>query len=269
MATDFTSLSTPVQIDANRYSAHVPDGWQQGRGAFGGLVLAQLTRAIEHCAAAPDRVLRTLTATLCGPVVPGRVDLTVEALRVGSGTAMLAARAVQGGEVQAHAVAVLGKHRSGSAAAASWVELVAPEMPTWRGVDPLPPMGALGPVFTQHFEYRPTGPLPYSHPEQARAAGWVRMHEPGLARDAAWVIGSIDAWWPAAISRFDGPRPIATVAFMIEIVAPAAGLDPDAPLFHEAHAATVRDGYVTERRLLRGEDGRLLAINEQTFVIIR
>ncbi|MEI8258752.1 MAG: thioesterase family protein, partial [Deltaproteobacteria bacterium] len=214
--------------------------------------------------------LRTLTATLCGPVLPGTVEITVEALRIGSGTAVYAARAVQAGEVQAHAVAVLGKGRKGVAAGPSWVELAgAADMPDWRTVEPLPPMGALGPVFTQHFEYRPTGPLPYSHPEQARAAGWVRMLEPGATRDAAWVIGSVDAWWPAAISRFDGPRPIATIAFMVEIIDPTEGLDPAAPVFHEAHAMTARDGFVSERRTLRGEDGRLLVINEQTFVIIR
>lgn len=51
------------------FEANFPDGWQQGRGLFGGLVTAALVRALE--ATAGGRVLRSLTSELCGPVRPG------------------------------------------------------------------------------------------------------------------------------------------------------------------------------------------------------
>src|SRR6476620_7108740 len=109
---DFQTLSTPARLDAERFQAHIPDGWQQGRGAFGGLVLANLVRAIETFDASSERSLRSLTAELCAPVTVGSHVIRVERLRTGSGVSTIAARIEGDGEVLAHAVAVLGKKRN-------------------------------------------------------------------------------------------------------------------------------------------------------------
>src|SRR5262245_57828975 len=106
------SATTPRRLDEARFQAEIPDGWQMGRGVFGGLVLAHLVRAVEEFSAIKDdRRLRTLTAELCGPLQPGVGEILVEPLRAGSGTSTVAARMVQAGEVQAHAVVVLGRPR--------------------------------------------------------------------------------------------------------------------------------------------------------------
>ena len=58
-------LATSLErLSDQTFSAIIPDGWQQGRGAFGGLVLGLLTRAMQ--AAEPDaqRTLRTLLGDL-------------------------------------------------------------------------------------------------------------------------------------------------------------------------------------------------------------
>src|SRR4051812_3505210 len=179
---DLTALTTPQAISPNRFRAEVPDGWQQGRGAFGGLVLATVTRAIEAAAQTPERTLRSLTAELCGPVMPGAVELVVEPLRVGKGASTLAARVVQGGDVQAHAVAVLGRKRSSDA---DGVELARPLMPGWRDVPVLPTDFMVG--FARFFEYRNTGAVPFTGAQEPVASGWIRAREPGPARDAAYV----------------------------------------------------------------------------------
>jgi hypothetical protein len=62
---------------------------------------------------------------------------------------------------------------------------------------------------------------------------------------------------------------MATISFTADIVGSTDGLDPEAPLFHEARVLATRDGYSTELRTLWGEDGRLLALNHQTLAIIR
>jgi len=41
----FDALTTAAPAGDGRFLWDVPDGWQQGRGAFGGIVLAALTRA--------------------------------------------------------------------------------------------------------------------------------------------------------------------------------------------------------------------------------
>ena len=58
-----------------------------------------------------ERPLRSLTAELCGPVMPGPATISVEPLRRGSGVTTLAARLEQGGEVLAHVVGVFGRPR--------------------------------------------------------------------------------------------------------------------------------------------------------------
>jgi acyl-CoA thioesterase len=264
--TDLTTATTPTRLDADRFRADIPEGWQQGRGAFGGLVLATLARAIEAVEASPERTLRTLTAEIAGPVLPGPAAVRVERLRAGTGVSTLAARLEQGGEVLAHAVAVLGRRRAGDT---DFCDLAPPPVPPWREVAPFVMPSPLRPAFAEHFELRCAGPLPFTGAAEAFTAGWVRPRDPGPARDAAYVIALADAWWPAIFSRLTAPRPAATLAFTLELLDGAEGLDPLAPLLHSARAVASRDGYVVELRELRGEDGRLLACNQQTFAIIK
>jgi hypothetical protein len=264
---DLTTATTPTRLGPDRFQADVPDGWQQGRGAFGGLVLGHLVRAIEAFdAPAEPRPLRVLTAEICGPVLPGPNLVRVERLRTGTGVSTIAARIERDGEVLAHAVGILGRARAEDS---DFCELRPPTMPPWRDVPVAPLDGSMWPSFARFFEYRPLGGPPYQGASEASVAGWVRAHDPGPARDAAYVIAHADAWWPALFRRLTAPRPAATVAFTVELLDGLAGLDPAAPLFHAARAPVARGGYLVEMRELWGEDGRLLALNQQTFAIIK
>ena len=64
-------------------------------------------------------------------------------------------------------------------------------------------------------------------------------------------------------------RPVATLTFAFEQVAGWDGLDPDAPLRYRARILAGGDGYAIEQRELWGEDGRLVALNQQTLVIMK
>lgn len=265
MSASLEDVTTPSRIGDGRFTCAVPDGWQQGRGAFGGLVLGSLARAIEVVAAAPERKLRTLTGELCGPVQPGSAEIVVEPLRVGSGTSTLAARLVQGGEVQAHAVAVLGRDRARDA---DHVGIERPAMPPWRELPPISD-GVLPPPFARFFEYRLAAGAPMSAGAVGHTAGWIRARDPGAARGGPFLVAMADCWWPALFSRLSVGRPMATITFTLDVTGTCDGLDPSAPLFHDARVLATADGYSTELRTLWGEDGRLLAINHQTFVVIR
>jgi len=255
---------TPVR-DGDRFHLDVVDGWQQGRGAFGGLVLGALTRAMEATLAEPLVRLRTLAGELPAPTEVGPAAIEVEVLRRGSAMTTVAARLVQAGELRGHAVGVFGRAR----APVSWQTERPPAVPAWADVPSVSNPEGDGPPFARHFEYRLIGPAPFSRATEARCTGWIRAREPGPVRDAAHVVALADAYWPAALAVLAAPRPMATVAFTLELIEPIADLDPDAPLLHRAHAPAAFDGFTYETRELWGPDGRLVARNHQTFVVIK
>jgi Thioesterase-like superfamily len=258
----FDELCSVERVGPTHFTVTFPDQWQQGRGAYGGLVTAVLVRALE--ALAPDRPLRSLTSELCGPTMPGEATLTGEVLRQGSAVTTVTLRLTQNGEVQAHAVGVLGKARANVSDRRA---LTPPTMTPWRDVEVIPVEPPMGPVFAQHFEFRSTT-LPFSG-GPPRVEGWVRPRRPGVARDAAFLAGCIDSFWPVEFMVLEAPRPMATIAFTFQPLGHLVGLDPEAPLYFRSNACAATEGYAVEFRELWGHDGRLLALNQQTMVTIK
>jgi acyl-CoA thioesterase len=264
---DFTLASRVTPDGDGRYRAEVPDGWQQGRGAFGGLVLGTLARAMLHAEPEAARTLRALTGEIVGPVLPGAADITVKALRRGNAVSTWEAWLSQSGEVLARASAVLGRARTTERDA---TELAAPATPApWSAVDVLPIAPPMGPHFARMFEFRPVGAMPFAGGDRSEAAGWVRLVKPVAALGAPEIIGLMDAFWPAAFAREFAPRPMATVAFTLELLADPADLDPAEPLVYRATAPATRHGFSAEFRELWTARGELVALNQQTFVIIK
>ena len=261
-----SDILEPTRVSDREFTASIPEGWGQGRGAFGGLVLGTLVRAIELCEPDAQRTVRSLTAEIAGPIVPGTARILVEPLRRGNAVSTIRASIVSEGEVLADMVAVLGRPRTGMPV---WQTKPPPVMSPWRDLEAAPIGPPIAPVFTANMEYRLIGLPPFSGGADAVASGWVRAREPGERRGAAFILALVDAWWPASAVRFDAPRPIATVTFSLQIVGSLEGLDPVAPVFHSATAPISDEGYTVEFRELWGEDGRLIALNQQMIAIIK
>jgi hypothetical protein len=255
-------VTTPRFVGPH-YQLDVAQGWRQGRGAFGGLVVGALIRAIEHRVADPARLVRSVTAELPGAVEHGTVDITVDLLRHGKNLSAVRAALTQQGEVRSHAVALLAASRP-SAATVAWNELAPPAIVPWAELAPM-----IAPAeFAQHFEYHLAEGTIFSG-GPPRVLGWVRPRDPGAACDAAYIAALADAWWPAAFVKFTALRPCATIAYTLDIVSSLDGLDPAAPLVYRASSPVVADGYFVETRELWTADRRLLAVNHQTFAIIQ
>lgn len=269
MAASLSDVSTP-RPEGDTFRLDVPPGWRQGRGAFGGLTIGAAVRAIELRVGDPRRRVRSVTAELTAPVEAGPAELAVEILRGGSSVTVARAALIQAGETRTHAVAVLAAARP-AAAQLAWRDLEPPPAPPWRqvAVAPIgaPAAGAPWPEFAQHFEYRIVEGVPLTG-GAARTVGWIRPRGPGGVRDAAYLAALADAWYPAALVRARELRPMATIAFTLDLVGGLDGLDPEAPLLHRGTAPICADGYFLETRELWGEDGRLVAINQQTLAII-
>lgn len=254
-----------------RYRLFVEDGWQQGRGAFGGLVLGALARAIEASEPDPTRRLRALTGQLPGPVPVGESLLRVSAVRQGSGASTWQAWLDHEGETLAVATAVFGRPRGDTRDAGAEVNKV-PSAP-WSELPVVPIGPPLAPRFLQHFELRPTGPAPFSGGEP-RCEGFVRERveahaRPPRRRDAAEVIALSDVYWPTFLVRQSTPRAMATVSFSIQLLCAPEALEAGAPLFHQARELGHFGGFVAEQRELFTPDGALVAVSMQTFAVVK
>jgi hypothetical protein len=270
------ALLTLERLDEWTFQVMVPPGWAQGRGAFGGLVVAWLVRAVEACETDAARVVRTLSAELIGPVQVGLATLRVEPLRIGNGISTYSARLLQSGpdgklEVQTQLVATLGRKRVMDR---DFSMISAPERRPAEKSRVFPVPHPPGPEFGQHMEFRPLGTLPTLAAGQlldgkARTDGYVRAKDCPSRVDVGYLAILADTFWPALFATESTFRPMATLAFTLEILCDPTQLDPAAPYFVHAEAKAGIDGYVSEERQVFSEDGTLLALNHQTFVIIK
>ncbi len=258
-AESFDDATRLERISETTFRASVPDGWQQGRGAFGGLAIGLCLRALEATQDDPTRVLRTASAEIPSPVLVGETLLEVTTLRRGSGVDALEVHLRQGGEVRARASGVFGKPRGVDVADAP----PPPELPPIPAAVPMPPR------FTAHFEIRPTGPLPLSGADTATAEGWVRPRVPFARVSGPEIACLADTWWPAFLARERTFRPAGTVGFMLQLTPAAFALPPDALCFFRSRQLHAAAGFSHELRELWSPEGELLALNAQTFAIIQ
>lgn len=259
----FDEASRLERRDDTTFRALLPGEWRQGRGAFGGLVVGVLLRAIEETAAEPDRPIRAATAEIPSPVLPGPAEVRVSLVRRGSGVSSYEARIVQEGETRARASAVLGKTRDVGLSLGSPPPVIGDP----DAARPIP-IGKLPPPFTRAFDFRNVGPLPFASGDDARVEGFIHMATTRATWDVPQLAGLIDAYWPTFFSVTDGPRPGGTVTFPLHLTAAARGLSTERPLFYRARALTLTEGFLCELRELWTLEGELVALNPQTFAVI-
>lgn len=256
--------------EAARFLWEVPDGWQQDRGAWGGLVVAAIVNAGRQCD--PAREVRTVSVQIPAPVLTGPQDVTVTPVKQGSSLSVWSVCVRPAGDGQANAAVVAtgtvltGAPRVPELDTQAWGTAVAPAAPAWEQVPVVEVGPPMGPVFTRHVEFRVLEGIPFSGGE-ATALGYVRMREQ-QPWDAATLLGLVDAWWPASLARLPEPHPAATVSFEAHLLVDPAEVPP-VPLRYSSRVLAARQGYTTESRSLWHPDGRLVVENLQSIAIIR
>ena len=266
MASNLDDVSALETVDAGRFLWREPPGWEQGRGAYGGLVIAAMTRAMLTDEE-PERVARALSASLTAPVAPGDAHIVVTRQRAGNAVSSWAASLEQDGEIKAMASLVTGRDRP---TGHQLPPHAPPAVPPWQDVpvsEGLRP--PLAPVFTQHFEVRGLPPFPFSGAERAEAAAWIRPRVPPAKMGAIELAAMADVCWPTPFALERGPRPMATIAFHCTFTLPASGLDPREPLLHRGTIVQGTQGYFSELRELWTTRGELVCHNPQVFAWIK
>lgn len=247
----------------------MPDGWQQGRGAWGGLVAGAIASSVQRNQADTERRLRTLSIHLAAPVPVGPATLRVSVLRQGS--AMSTWQVVvtgADGETCAHAVAISGRSRATDLTRDPASGMATP--PTLPPVDDavaVPAQAPGMPVFLRHLDVRLVEGWPVTG-APARCTGYVRFTDQA-AWDAPSLLGIVDAWWPTVLPTLSELRPLATVSYAAHVLTDPSTLPAGEYLAYEASMAGAHEGFTTETRRLWTLDGRLAVENHQSVVVIR
>ena len=249
----------------------VPEGWRQGRGAWGGLVVAASIRAARAAAeaggSAPEPIVREASVHMVGPVASGPARVACDLVRRGSSTSVWHVRiSGESGETWAVATVVFGAARAGDVI--GYPALVPPQAPDWQDLEALTLEPPLAPEFLRHLAVRPVSGFPYSGSADDVLA-WVAPAVPVTAYDDATLTGMVDALWPAALVQVSEARPMATLSFSATLLVDPATVDPSVPLLHRGRLLGLAEGYATESRELWTADGRLAVHNAQVIAIIR
>jgi hypothetical protein len=271
MASQKYASTAPLALGKAAHSERerwvVPDGWQQGRGAWGGLVVAAIVRAAaaaEADAGFPARPVRSVSAEIVAPVVDGVASITCSEVRRGSATATWTVGIISGDQVAVTASVVFGDDRKGERL--DCPPEAAPEAPPWRDVPVVEIGPPVAPPFLQHLRIRPITGMPYSGSSDDISM-WLSY--PDGAWDEAALLALVDGPWPVALVRISEPRPMATLSFLATVMIDPGELDPSEPLLFRSHLIAEHSGYLTERRALWTADGRLAVENLQLITLIR
>lgn len=263
---------------------HVPTGWRQGRGAWGGIVAGQVIVAASGAirqATGTDIPVRSAHVAMLGAVPSGEVYVSTSILRAGAATAAVEVTLRAEGELLTRATVVFGKPRQPTAVSTvSEVDVVIPD-PTTATFVPLGP--PISPEFTSQLRFAPVAGFPYTASNPMMATGWISL--PADADDhpsAAMLAALVDGWWTAALTGF-GPEvmetglpPMATLDFLATFpssdaeVRRSLGADPwRHGLYHQGRVIAGSEGYLTEVSSLHAPDGRLLVSNTQVVAVGR
>jgi hypothetical protein len=258
---------TPHHPGNDSFTWEVPDGWQQGRGSWGGLPVGAMLAAVAHREADPRRTIRSISAQLIGPAVVGRHPVTVTAVRTGKAmTTWVVEIRGDDGAMIALATVLTGAPRGtlSQDVESTWCAMESPAAPTWRDVLPVPTPPPF-PTFTQHCEYRVISGTPMQG-GRAETLGWIGYREP-TEWTAASLIALADAWYTVTMVGLQQMIPVATINFSANLLIDPAELPAGEPLLHHAVVSGVHDGYASEHRRLWTADGRLAVDNLQSVAV--
>ena len=268
MPTRFDRDTEPQPLGGGAYGVRVDRGWWVVRGPNGGYIAALLVRALEHAVADPARSLRSLTVHYLRPPAEGEARVETVLERTGRTVTTASARLLQGGKLQALALAAFAR---GSASP----ELHHALPPEVAPPEACPPRDEPGIPIHERFEQRfAIGPLPRSGPRarEARTGGWLRLVEP-RPLDAALLVAYTDAWPPSIFATDEiplaaGGAPTVDLTVHIRAPLPAPGVGPEDPVLVSFRTREISQGLLEEDGEIWSRDGRLLAHSRQLALLL-
>jgi acyl-CoA thioesterase len=246
------------------YAATIDRGWWVARGPNGGFVAALLVRAMEQAVADPARQLRSVTIHYVRPPAEGAVRVETRIERVGGSLTTISARLLQGGALQALALAAFAKSRDTPS-------LHHAVMPTAPPPEAMPPRRDARVPIHERYDLRWTlGPRCEGvRGRDAITGGWLRLAEGTRPLDAALLTAYADAWPPSAFATSELPEGLAGIPTVDLTVHIRAALPlPDDFVLAVFRTREVAHGFVEEDGEIWSRSGQLLAHSRQLGVLL-
>lgn len=245
-----------------------PEGWTQGRAAFGGLVGALMMARLEAAVwkeTGAGRPVRNMSLSFVGPGNAGPMQLHTEITRQGKSVVHAECRAIQNGEIICSMIAAFGAPRESAI-------LVSPEgapgFPLPDACLALPYIPGVVPEFTRHFDFRwAQGAMPFTGSERGELGGWIRLKETTRPASAAHLLLLLDSWPPAILPMLKGPAPASSMTWVVDFV--AHDLEQNAGDWWSYSASTdvAREGYGHTQARMWDNQGRLVTLSRQSVVV--
>ncbi len=217
--TDFPSpsaldtLLATLSVGDGRATAHIDEGWMQGRTAYGGIssALALAGTMALHPTEAP---LRYAQISFVGPV-GGDCTIETRVLRRSKSSLFVDAGVTSAAGFGTAAVFAFSPDRQSHL---DHNRLTMPEAPDPQTLAPVPEH-KVRPAFTRHFDMRPTtGPRFAWKSDVGEYLTWVRFVEEPTCHPAVALLAMGDALPPAAMALFTEFGPISSMNWTVNML---------------------------------------------------
>ena len=243
------------------FSIDIPESWTQGRTVYGGLSAALcLQAALDRVE--PERALRSALVSFVGPASES-VEVTAEPLRSGRNATSVRASLAQDGAPATEALFTFAAPRPSQLDRSGLKQTIPPPGPEAAALT-FPPAA---PAFTARFEFVPVfGGAPFSGAAEPDQAFWVRHRDRAMFGHPLEILSLADALPPAIAATLSEFRPVASMTWMIDLLAAAPSTEEGWWLLRSRadHAA---DGFSSQDMTVWNAAGEMIARGRQMVAV--
>jgi acyl-CoA thioesterase len=256
------SLSALLSSFDSERGLDLPDGWRQGRTAYGGILTALGVAAAMKAHHGQMPPLRSAQMAFIGPAV-GRLQFKPQLLREGKSVVNVGVDVIADGELAARLTLVFGRARDSAIAHefGGFPAVAGPEACREFNMGATP----FAPAFTQNFQMRPAGgALPLSGAAHPELLIWMRHVDASGVDPAVALVAMADALPPAAFTSFSAVAPISSINWSFELLEPVPVGEWFLLRSFSEHA---RDGYSSQDMHVWNAQGQLLMRGRQSVAV--
>lgn len=254
-------LLSTLHVADGAATAHIDEGWMQGRTAYGGIssAVALAATMARHPTETP---LRYAQISFVGPV-GGDCTVRTRELRRSKSSLFVAADVSSDQQFGTAAVFAFSGDRTSHL---DHCDLAMPDVPAPEELAPVPEH-KVRPAFARHFDMRPvTGPRFGWNEERGEYLTWVRFVEEPACHPAIAILAMGDALPPAAMALFREFGPISSMNWTINMLTGTPATE-DGWWLLSARTDYARGGFSTQDMMIWNSAGEPVLRGSQGVAI--